>query len=538
MVSKVPRKYTRGLVAESDEAEAGQALEAQQTAGDARIGQLKREFMEHPSKGLTPARLYRILEAAEQGDLKAQSELFEDMEEKDAQIGADLAKRRQLAAELEWQIVPPDKASAAERRAADQAAEVFSGLEVEDLILELGTGLGHGWANLELSWQRDGAMRYLEQPILRPHTWFRLHPEEQNLITLRDGSLNGAGLWPLGWIQHRHKARPGYVARSGLHRQLAWPYLFSQYALGDLAQLLEIYGMPARLGKYPKSATDKEKATLLRAVVSLGQDAAGIIPEGMSVDFLEAAQGRGDIYEVMLKWCERSKARVILGGTLTSGTGDGTNTNALGNVHERAQASLIRSDVRQYCGSIQRFMLWPMAALNHGIVDRRRAPRFVLDLGETEDYKALAENLPTFVDMGAKIPLWWLHEKTGIPTASKNEETLRPKAQPLGQAALRSTGWPSGLAALREAPAAEMPADAIADRLTREGDTHIAEWLARIETMLERADSLEEFREMLMAAQPELESDGLGNLIGDALVAAEGAGRADLVDGSESRNAG
>ncbi|KMQ77009.1 Protein of unknown function (DUF935) [Marinobacter subterrani] len=271
--------------------------------------------------------------------------------------------------------MPPDGASSAERKAAEHAAEVFSSLEVEDLILDMGSAIGHGFSNLELSWGRDGSLRYIEQPQLRPQSWFRLHPDDQNQLTLRDMSLTGAPLWPLGWVQHRHKAKPGYIARSGLHRMLVWPYLFQNYALGDLAQLLEIYGMPARVGKYPRNASDKEKATLLRAVVTLGQNAAGIIPEGMAIDFLEAAQGRADVYVAMMNWCERAKAKAILGGTLTSGTGEGTNTNALGNVHERGQASLIRSDVRQYAGTIRRDILWPMACLNYGIekVNRARA---------------------------------------------------------------------------------------------------------------------------------------------------------------------
>ena len=55
----------------------------------------------------------------------------------------------------------------------------------------------------------------------------------------------------------------------------------------------------------------------------------------MKIDFLQAADGKADMFEVMINWCERAKAKAILGGTLTSGTGEGTNTNALGNVHER-----------------------------------------------------------------------------------------------------------------------------------------------------------------------------------------------------------
>lgn len=529
-----------------EDAEEIRALEEQQTededaAGTARIGSLKREFAAHPSKGLTPAKLYQILEEAEQGQLKAQHELFDDMEEKDAQIGADLGKRRQLAAELEWQIVPPDGASAAEKRAAEQAAEVFGALEVEDLILDLGQGIGHGWANLELSWGRDGATRYIEQPTLRPHGWFRLHPDDQAIITLRDHSATGDALWPLGWVQHRHRAKAGYVARMGLHRMLAWPYLFQNYALGDLAELLEVYGLPGVVGKFPKNATDKEKATLLRAVVSMGKDARGIIPEGMAIEFQEAA-GKGasaDLYKQMMDWCERAKAKAILGGTLTSGTGEGTNTNALGNVHERGQASLIRSDVRQYAGTIKRDILWPMAALNFGIESRNRAPQFILDMGETEDFKQLADTLPTFVNLGARIPMWWFHERSGIPEAGEDEEILTPRAQPAdpfgSPAALKAGRGRRPLAALAvNARGEETGEDAPELQLARlrdEGDAALEPWAERIRQAVDEAESLEDLRDRLVELLPDLDGSQFAEVMTDALAAAQLAGRYDILEG-------
>ncbi|MFP3599880.1 DUF935 family protein, partial [Chryseobacterium sp. SIMBA_029] len=59
----------------------------------------------------------------------------------------------------------------------------------------------------------------------------------------------------------------------------------------DLAEFLEIYGLPMRLGTYPGGATEDEKFTLLRAVMDIGHRAAGIIPQGMQIDFKEAAKG-------------------------------------------------------------------------------------------------------------------------------------------------------------------------------------------------------------------------------------------------------
>lgn len=510
--------------------ESAQALDEEQTGG-ARIGQLKREFAEHPSKGLTPAKLYQILESAEQGDLKAQHELFEDMEEKDPQIASDLAKRRQLAAELEWQIVPPDEATPQEKRAAEFCAEVFAGIEVEDLIIDMGSGIGHGWAHLELIWGRDGARRYIEQPVFRPHAWFQLHPDAQDRLTLRDMSHTGAELWPLGWVQHRHRAKAGYVARAGLHRVLAWPYLFQNYALGDLAELLEIYGMPARIGTYPRNASDKEKATLLRAVTSLGHRAAGIIPEGMLIDYKEVAAGKADPFVIMLQWCERAKAKAILGGTLTSGTGEGTNTNALGNVHERGQQSLIRSDARQYAGTINRDILWPLAALNFGIEDRRRAPRFYLDTGEAEDLKHLADTLPVFVDMGARIPMWWFHEKSRIPKAGEREDVLRPRDPFAGQGFGAARAAPR-LAALNLPRPAADASEAQLERLQAEGDAAVEEWIEQVRALVQEVSSLEELRDRLIELYPRMDPQRFAQVMGDALAAAHLAGRYDILEGA------
>lgn len=497
------------------------ALSKQQTQNDARLNFIRREMAEHPSRGLTPARLHTILEAAEQGDLKSQHELFLDMEEKDPQIFADLSRRRSASAELEWQIVPPENATPAEKAASVFANEVFASLSVEDLIIDLGDAIGHGWVNLELPWyQREGRW-LIGQPEHRPHSWFQLHSEQQDVITLRDMTANGAELWPMGWVQHRHSAKSGYVARMGLHRVLAWPYLFQNYAVGDLAELLEIYGIPARLGKYPRNATDNEKATLLRAVTSLGHSAAGIIPEGMAIDFLEAADGKPDMFESMIAWCERSKAKAILGSTLVSGTGEGTNTNALGKIHERGFDSIVRSDARQFATTIRRDILLPLAMVNFGITEINRAPRFFLDVTETEDLKTMSEALPNLVGMGMQIPTWWAHEKTGIPKPQDNEPVLQmvPEAGDLTlfKAPLK--------AALSQIKPVVNPVEAYVQQWHNENNDHIQSLLEGVASAIEGAASLEEAQAIIEAAFSELDVQPLAESLGVGLEAAHLAGR-------------
>ncbi|MFP3454417.1 DUF935 family protein, partial [Bacillus sp. SIMBA_154] len=74
-------------------------------------------------------------------------------------------------------------------------------------------------------------------------------------------------LWDHAFLIHTHKAKSGYLVRGGLHRILAWPYVFKNYSVRDLAEFLEIYGLPMRLGTYTAGATESEKFTLLRAVM-------------------------------------------------------------------------------------------------------------------------------------------------------------------------------------------------------------------------------------------------------------------------------
>lgn len=514
----------------------------------AMVGYLHRELAEHPSKGLTPARLYEILQEAESGSLAHMHALFADMEEKDAQIGSDMGKRRNTLAGMEWQIVAPDGASRVEKKAVAHAQEVFAALDVDDLVLDLTDGIGHGWVNLELPWQRDGLTRSVMQPIWRPHGWFMIDTQtNQNELRLRDGSVTGEGLWPLGWVRHIHKAKSGYVTRLGLHRMLVWPYLFQNYALGDLAELLEILGIPARLGRYPNGASEEEKATLLRAVMSLGHRAAGIIPDGMQIEYLEAAKTTADAYQIMLQWCDTVKTRAILGGTLTTGNGSGgvagvgagSGSYALGQVHERGLAALLKSDATQVSATIRRDILLPMAALNYGITSRERCPRFYIDMGETEDFKTLSDSLPIFVDMGAQIPRWWLHEKTGIPQAAEGEEILEraPATAPAAPQAPAQSAQTDSAAPLtaRLATAQDQPdaVDRQVERLSRQAGPLVSAMLSTVRKELAKAKDLPAFQVRLLELYPELKTADLTELLASAFAATELTGRYEAQQGAK-----
>ncbi|EOF5361569.1 DUF935 family protein, partial [Salmonella enterica] len=135
-----------------------------------------------------------------------------------------------------------------------------------------------------------------------PHYWFRSLPEQGDQLRLNSDAPDGDALWPFGWLVHRHNARSGFVASSGLFRVLVWPYLFKNYSLRDFAEFLEIYGLPARIAYYAPGTSDEDLDKLLMSLVRLGHDAVATIPLGNEIRFENAATGGGDTFMKMIEW--------------------------------------------------------------------------------------------------------------------------------------------------------------------------------------------------------------------------------------------
>lgn len=508
----------------------------------ARVGHLRSEFENHPSRGLTPARLAKILQDAEQGDLTAQHELFQDMEEKDAHLYSVMQTRRGALQSLDWTVEPPVNATAAEKDLAAFAQDMLGALgDFEDLLFDMSDAVGHGFAALELTWGKtDGALVPVRAEH-RPQSWFKTSIDPQlsrNELRLRDNSAHGAALWSFGWLMHNHRARSGYIARAGLFRVLAWPFLFKNFAVRDLAEFLEVYGLPLRLGTYNPSASNADKAALLRAVVGIGHDAAAIIPEGMAIEFKEAARGDNKAFDAMIGLMEQSMSKAVLGGTLTSGEGQ-HGTQALGNVHNELRHDLKRSDARQLASSISMQLIYPILAVNKGLSDPRRCPRLVFDTQEPEDLKLYADAVPKLVGVGLQIPVNWAHGKLKIPQPKEGEQVLKAAATAVApapgavpaQASARRQATP-GVAetALRagQATAGQDELDTLADEMLGGWEESMGQLVQPVLDAVQNASSFEEFQAALEDGLAKIDPTRLAEVMAKGQFAAKMWGRLNM----------
>lgn len=521
---------------------ASPALGARQTeAGGGLTPMLWLERWGNMTNRLTPRRLAAILQAADDGEITEQHVLFADMEDRCEHLAAEIGKRKRALLTLDWEIMPGRANDARADAVACAVREQFDMLPVvADLLLDMADGIGHGFAALEIEWGRRGELHIPTAFHHRPQSWFQVLRENRNELRLRDGTEQGAELWPLGWVVHTHRSKSGWLPRVGLFRTVAWAYLIRAYALESAIMYTQVHGMPFRLGKYPPGSTKEDLSALRAALANLGRDASGIIPMGMEIMFETPANATQDVPGLLVTRCEQGMSKAILGGTLTSQADGKTSTNALGEVHNEVRHDLLLSDAEQIAATISRQILAPLALLNCGEADPAYLPWFRFDTRKREDIAAFADALPKLATV-MRIPSQWAHEKLKIPMPEKGEAVLgapgeRPAPEdvpPVPTTALKSGEKPPRAAAsmlspsvgrrsLPTAAAGQQSVDALlaSDVLTGQGAELLAPLLEPLLEEVARGMEPAELLTRLGDLYPRLDTARLEEMMARALLLA------------------
>lgn len=466
--------------------------------------------------GLTPGRLARVMRAtARDGDFAEQSEVFKFFEQNDGHIAAEMSKRRRAILTLDW-FVKPKSSDARAVNVAAQAQEWLSNItDFEDVLLDLMDGVGQGFSAVQLQWLQDAGTWHIGSARFEPQGSFKLRPgapvaAQRNDVWLKNTAVNAGvePLWAYKWAVHIHRARSGYLTQAGLYRTLAWPYIFKHFATRDFAEFLEVYGQPMKVGTFPRTSTPKEKNDYLRSLLALGHNAAGVFPEGMSVDLKNAVSGQPDAFLKMLEYMDRVISKAVLGQTLTSG-GDGGGSYALGQVHRDVQLDILKSDAKQLAGTITRDFVAPMLMVN-GLIDKLSdCPVFSFDIQDTEDLQGLAQALPNLVKLGTQVPERWVRSKFRIPERQNNEPVLTAtEGKPL-QNALSSK-----LFSLKQNnDAGDLTPDLTADVLASNALPAIDDMVNNIRDVVNAATSLQDLQNTLLTMYATANERDLANVM-------------------------
>lgn len=387
---------------------------------------------------LDPSRLASAFAQADTGYIDEQAKLFTLIEQHDPHIFAELAKRRRAITGMEWQLTPPKDATQAELDRTTELADMLRGIpRFEDALYDLTDAVGKGLSAHEIEWRTGSTwlpakLHFVPQHKLRIE---RTTGEVQYVNTIGTAEP----LRPMGWMVHEHRSLSGYIEQAALFRVLGWTYAYKAYNTLDMQRFLEKYGLPLRLGKYPAGLAKTDRDELYRAVRNIGNDGAGVVPDTMSIEFVQAMkQGTVDDFLSAIEYWERKQSMAILGGTLTSQADGKTATHALGAIHNEVRGEIRDHDERQIVPTVQAQLLRPIALLN-GMFPEDRLPRFGFDSADDVDKKTTVEVLEKAVSLGMRIGIDQAHEMLRIPKADDKAEVLRMGAAaaptPNGQAA-------------------------------------------------------------------------------------------------------
>lgn len=374
---------------------------------------------------LTPTNIKSLLAGAESGDLSAQAELFELMEERDGEMAAHLRTRKASVKAAPWTIEPADDSPAA-KAAADYARGVVDAIpNLDDALLDLLDAVGKGYAIVEILWETNKAAWRPAQLAYRPQRWFTAADDGMTLLIKPDGFGDAEPMNPLNFIVHKVRAQSGFLYRTGLLRSCTRAFVLRMFSWKDWSAFAELFGIPPRIAYLADDVAwdSQEAAELWSMIRNMGTDMAAMTREGNRIDFPQIMTGTQP-FERIIELAGRELTLSILGQTLTSG-GEGGGSYALGQVHNQVRGDLTESDAKARDRTMTEQLLTPIVRLNKG--PSAPIPHWCTNVAQPEDLDGKATRVKTLGEAGLRIPALWAYETFGIPEPEGDEEVLAPQ---------------------------------------------------------------------------------------------------------------
>lgn len=389
------------------------------------VGNVNDKYSTYPSNGLNPRRLASIFRAADQGDVMSQMELFEEIEEKDTHVFSQLQTRKLAVTGLDWTVQPAGIMDS-DKEIADFVEDKIKGIpRFREVLLDILDAIGKGISISEIDWEVDKNGNFVIAGIEWVHPkklFWDYETDEMKICTLEYPS--GISIPENKFVIHKYKAKSGHASRAGIMRVVAWMYLFKNYDVKDWVSFCEVFGMPIRIGKYNAAASKEDKEALAEAIINLGTDAAGIIPDTAKIEFIESNKTTSaDIYEKLARYCDEQTSKAIVGQTLTADSGGGS--YAQGKVHADVRHDLTVADAQSLADTINECIVRPLVLYNFGA--EAECPVFQFDCEDPEDLKDTVEIYKTLAcDIGLRIPEEHIYKKFAIPKPEEGEKVLEP----------------------------------------------------------------------------------------------------------------
>lgn len=474
--------------------------------------------------GLNPLRLANIIRQADEGDAMAYLELAEEVEEKDTHYVSVLGTRKRAVSQLDITVIP----ASSDKADMDNAQIIEEWLDRDQLETELFhilDAIGKGFSVTEILWDTNSGIWLPQDLKWRDPRWFKFDQNDGETLFLKSETGENIPLKPFKYIIHKAQSKSGIPIRGGVIRPCVWMWLFKNFSIKDWVIFTEAYGQPVRLGKYAPGASQKDRDVLMRAVANIGSDAAAIIPESMTIEFIETATKGGtvDAFERLCKFCDQQISKAVLGQTTTT---DALSSGLAGNqAHNDVRGDIERSDAKQLAATINQQLIPMIISLNKG--PQKRYPRIQIGRGDVVDIDKLSLAAERGVKLGMKVSSSKLRDKLGLPAPDDDKDILQV---PTGQTDVPPPATASAKQTVELATATTKAnqdgIDEVVDELSGDWEEIMTPIFDQIDAAVNECKSVEELKQKLLELSGDIRTKELSKNLSDASINLRLAGMA------------
>lgn len=322
--------------------------------------------------------------------------LYEEIE-RDAHAFSCLHKRKMAVISRPWEVTPASD-SALDQRAAEVVRSQLEQIGFDHLCLNLLDAINKGFSVGEIMWEATGNEIVACDVRSRDQRRFWFGENYELRLKTRTNLLPGEELPDRKFIVHSLGAKDGNPYGLGLGSKLFWLVWFKRQGITFWLTLLDKFGSPTALGKYPNGTQPEDQQKLLDALTAISQDAGVIVPDGMVIQLLEATRGGSAGYEQLIRYMDEQISYCVL-GEAPGAKGSGGALASAAITRNEVRLELVQFDADMLSATLNKTLVKWIAEYN---VPGARPPTVWRKIVEAEDIKLRAERDQILFNMGMR----------------------------------------------------------------------------------------------------------------------------------------
>lgn len=319
---------------------------------------------------LTSANIKFYLEADRRGLGWFKVMLFEEIRKRDLHIGG-VCQTREIAVNGKHNLSTPEEyVNCEDEELMTFTCDMLKHINLEQFAADVTNSGISGVSNFELMFKPEGGKWILDQckkihnALLvyddRIDKYFFLAKESLDLFKLRNaatviGSEDRIRIEDLSLIEipkerllevHSLGGNAGHGLQNGCMDAIIWGYLFKSYSIKDLHVFIELFAIPAIIGKYDPLMSETDKAKLRTAIQNFGNHFRMTVSKDADVEFITDTNksSSSDIFHTTINYWDNKISIRVLGQTLTTEIGS-NGSYAAAQTHNAVREDLLRADI-------------------------------------------------------------------------------------------------------------------------------------------------------------------------------------------------